>query len=230
MDVDADDGLADLHESRGSQSQTLEIIVGWATNAVQASDAGVFLLRRKNAVESVVPSSEAVSRAHERQIELGEGPCLEVLQDTDINTYVISETATDPRFPHWGPVAADLGFHSVISAVLETKQKRFGSLNVYSSRPHAFDRDDLAVIEIFSHRAARALAVAEENLGLTIALDTRKLIGQAQGILMERLDLDADRAFEYLIRQSQARNIKLRAVAEWVIVNRSEKPLSDLDR
>jgi GAF domain-containing protein len=152
-----------------------------------------------------------------------------VLQDTEINAYVIGETAIDPRFPRWGPEAAELGFHSVISVILETKQKRFGSLNVYSSEAHAFDRDDLAVIEIFSHRAARALAVAEENLGLTTALDTRKLIGQAQGILMERLDLDADRAFEYLVRQSQARNVKLRAIADWVIAHRSEKRLSDLD-
>ena len=61
------------------------------------------------------------------------------------------------------------------------------------------------------------------------SLDTRKLIGQAQGILMERLDIDADRAFEYLVRQSQARNEKLRTIAEWIVTNRGAMSLSDLD-
>lgn len=224
-----DDGLADLHNSRGSELGTLDTIVAWAQNAVEGKDAGIFLLLAKGRLETVVPTSPEVAKAHGLQLELGEGPCLQVIKDGSIGSIILGDTATDPRFPTWGPAAADLGFRSVISVVLETTQKRLGSLNVYSSEPHAFDRDDLAVIEIFSHRAARAMTVAEDNAGLTTALDTRKLIGQAQGILMERLDIDADRAFEYLVRQSQSRNVKLRAIAEWIVINRSEKNLSDLD-
>ena len=73
------------------------------------------------------------------------------------------------------------------------------------------------------------MAVAEDSAGLTTALDTRKLIGQAQGILMERLSIDADRAFEYLVRESQDRNVRLRVIAEWIVTNRDDKSLSDLD-
>ncbi|MCW2799640.1 MAG: hypothetical protein JWQ70_1112, partial [Aeromicrobium sp.] len=57
--------------------------------------------------------------------------------------------------------------------------------------------------------------------GLQRAIDARKLIGQAQGILMERFDLDADRALEFVRRQSQHHNVKLRSVAEWVVANRA---------
>ena len=56
--------------------------------------------------------------------------------------------------------------------------------------------------------------------GLNTALDTRKLIGQAQGILMERYHLDEARAFEVLRRYSQDHNVKLRQVAEDLIANR----------
>jgi GAF domain-containing protein len=224
-----DDGLAELHDSRGSQSLTLDAIVDWSQKAVRGTDAGIFLLHAKGRLETAVPTSRGMTRVHELQIELNEGPCLQVIKDDNVDTYIVGDTATDNRFPTWGPAAAELGFHSVISAVLKTTDKRFGSLNVYSKEPHAFDRDDLAVIDIFSHRAARAMAVAEDSAGLTTALDTRKLIGQAQGILMERLNIDADRAFEYLVRESQARNEKLRALAEWIVTNRADLPLSDLD-
>jgi GAF domain-containing protein len=224
-----EDGLAELHESRSSESRTLDTIVEWARHAVGSTDAGIFLLHRKDKLETVVPTSPEVAKAQERQIELGEGPCLEVIREGEVDGFIIGDAATDRRFPRWGPEAAELGFHSVISVGLKTSQRRFGSLNVYSSRPHAFTRDDMAVIDIFSHRAARAMTVAEESAGLTSALDTRKLIGQAQGILMERLNIDADRAFEYLVRESQARNVKLRAIAEWIVVHRGDKSLSDLN-
>lgn len=224
-----EDGLAELHDSRGSESLTLDTIIDWVQKAVDGTDAGIFLLHAKGNLETAVPTSPEVAKAHELQIELKEGPCLQVINDHHVDAYVVGDTASDHRFPQWGPAAAALGFHSVISVVLNTTQKRFGSLNVYSSEPHAFSRDDLAVIEVFSQRAARAMAVAEDSAGLTTALDTRKLIGQAQGILMERLDIDADRAFVYLVRQSQTRQVKLRAIAEWIVTNRSTKSLSDLD-
>lgn len=223
------DVLADLHDGRGSESLTLDLIVEWAKAAVGGTDAGVLLLHGKGKMESRVPTSPDVVKAHDLQIDLDEGPCLEALQDAGLSSFIIADTATDARFPKWGPAAAHLGFRSVISAVLETRQKRFGSLNVFSSQPDAFTPEDLGVIEIFSHQAARAMAVAEDSAGLNRALDTRKLIGQAEGILMERLGIEPDRAFEYLVRQSQTRNVKLRAIAEWIVTNRHDKALSDLD-
>jgi len=49
--------------------------------------------------------------------------------------------------------------------------------------------------------------------GLEEALLSRDVIGQAKGILMERLHLTPDLAFEELRRESQSRNRKLRDLA-----------------
>jgi transcriptional regulator with GAF, ATPase, and Fis domain len=223
-----DDGLAELYDSRFSEAETLETIVEWAQKAVDATDAGIFLLQPKGALEIAVPTSPGAKRAHELQIDLAEGPCLEVIADDSVGTFIIGDTQSDRRFPNWGPAVAAVGIRSAISVILETPEKQFGSLNVYSQEPHSFNRDDMHIIEIFSTRAARAMAVAEHHTGMTTALDTRKLIGQAQGILMERFGIDGDRAFGFLVRQSQQRNVKLRLLAEWIVTHR-ERPLSDLD-
>ena len=53
------------------------------------------------------------------------------------------------------------------------------------------------------------------------ALSGRTVIGQATGILMERFDLDPDRAFSVLSRMSQQKNVKLRVLAEQIVTTRT---------
>jgi AmiR/NasT family two-component response regulator len=52
------------------------------------------------------------------------------------------------------------------------------------------------------------------------ALETRTIIGQAQGILMERFSLSADEAFAYLRRRSNTDNVKLRDLAVEIVRTR----------
>ena len=59
--------------------------------------------------------------------------------------------------------------------------------------------------------------MAQDNLQLRRALETRDKIGQAKGMLMERYDVDAAAAFDLLCKLSQQSNIKLVDVAEKLI-------------
>ncbi len=56
---------------------------------------------------------------------------------------------------------------------------------------------------------------------LEVAVDHRTTIGQAQGILMARLDIDADAAFDYLKRLSMDSNQKLIDIAEVIAETRA---------
>lgn len=65
-----------------------------------------------------------------------------------------------------------------------------------------------------THAAAAAADEAEaEQQRLRAALASRSIIGQAQGILVARLRITADEAFELLVRESQAKDVELHEVA-----------------
>jgi len=49
----------------------------------------------------------------------------------------------------------------------------------------------------------------------------RKVIGQAIGILMERYEMNEDRAFAFLVRASSHGNVKLRSVAQELVDQRN---------
>lgn len=70
-----------------------------------------------------------------------------------------------------------------------------------------------------------AADLAHEVAGLRQALATRNIIGQAQGILIERHGTDSDRAFAMLVQLSQQSHLKLHEVARRLIETTvSDKP------
>jgi GAF domain-containing protein len=214
------DMALDLHEEPTAE-RTVDRIAEYAKAGMRCDDTGILLVHSRRRIETAAATSERAERAHTLQTELDEGPCLDALTG-DESYYLIHDTAVDERWPRWGKiVASDLGVRSVLSIRLETRARRYGSLNLYGSKPNVFGPDDLAVASIFARHASIALATSQETEGLQKAMDARKVIGIAMGILMERYAIDSDRAFTVLQRYSQTNNIKLRDVAQQVAERRA---------
>lgn len=211
--------LAAALHAAPSPTETAEEVVGFAREQLDADHAGITLMRANDRLETVAPTDDVVVQADALQYELAEGPCRDASWTGD--TLLSSDVASDPRWPDWGPKAAALGIVSALAVELTSSAgARIGAVNLFWGRPRAFDRDDIAFAHVFTRHAALALASSFELANLNVALDARKRIGQAQGMLMERFGLDEDRAFEVLRRYSQNHNLKLRQVAERLVATR----------
>jgi AmiR/NasT family two-component response regulator len=73
------------------------------------------------------------------------------------------------------------------------------------------------VLPMFAARAGMALAYADKMDNLRRAIDTRQVIGQACGILMERRRITSEQAFAELVAVSQRHHLKLRELAVRVV-------------
>jgi GAF domain-containing protein len=218
--VGDDTGLLEVFEEFARKVNVPSEVDGRLHRAVEmlaemipaCSAAGVtFVLRGEP--QTVAATSELVRRADELQYALDEGPCLEAVRGSH-TTVISNDVPADQRWPRWGTRAAeDLGIGSVMSVLLYTEQHSYGALKLYATRTGAFDPEDSAVAEALAAHLAVAIDDAREIENRSRAMVTRTVIGQAEGILMERLKIDADQAFEYLRRVSSQTNEKLVAVA-----------------
>ncbi|GAA1578391.1 GAF and ANTAR domain-containing protein [Kribbella sancticallisti] len=207
----------ELHDSGGIE-ETVDAVVGFALQALGCSHAGVALAARGRRLEIPAVTDPIVAEIYQSQMTRGDGPLTVCLRDQ--TPVLIADSATDHRWPEWSTQVGALGVRSVFDVPLRTAAGTVGVLGLYSNRPDAFSVDDQAIAHILARHASVAVANARHEQTLHQAVDARKLVGQAMGILMERFDLDADRAFEVLKRYSQDTNQKLRDVAQNLIDTR----------
>jgi len=80
------------------------------------------------------------------------------------------------------------------------------------------EEDLLPALTLALTRFKQFQALHREVVDLREALEARKVIEKAKGILMRRLDLTEEEAFRRLQRQSQEGNRKLAQVAEAIVV------------
>lgn len=153
------------------------------------------------------------------QYELREGPCYESAVDT---VHVTSPNiAADQRFPRYAPVALEKGIRAQAGIRLFDAPKSNGALNLYSTRVGSFQ--DLGILgRLFAHQSAIALEYARQVDQLHEAVQSRQLIGEAVGLVMERYNLKDASAFALLTRLSQERNVKLRRVAEEIVEEKNQ--------
>jgi hypothetical protein len=103
-----------------------------------------------------------------------------------------------------------------MSVQLSLHGRRRSALNLYSRTPDVFDASAELTAGVFGLQAAALLHGADHAAELGKALDSRDVIGQAKGILMERFTVDDDEAFQLLVSSSQDTNMKLVDVAHWL--------------
>ena len=206
--------------------ETLDTVLRFALDGVGCSMAGVVFVHGRGRIETAAATHRAVHDLEQVQTELGAGPDLEVLGAEE--ALVVDDTRDCDRWPGWAERAVSLGVHSLLAVRLHTRDTTVGTLNLYADTPDAFDEDDIAIAHIFARHAAVALSSARNLQNLWEAVDARKAVGQAQGILMERFRLTPDQAMAVLLRYSQDGNLKLRVVAEQLITT-TQLPALDAD-
>lgn len=198
-------------------------IVETAVSAVSGCDMASITVREGvETFRTMASTHSAAIAVDEAQYQAHEGPCLDAVEADVVHV----PSFPDPRWPALASRPVDSGAQAVVSyrltalgPIAEDSVAR--SLNAYAGTPQAFgdEAQEIGLI-LAAHGTVAMRAVREreafEQFGqrLQKALLSRDVIGQAKGILMERLRITPEDAFDALRRSSQQLNVKLREIAQ----------------
>jgi hypothetical protein len=182
--------------------------------------ASVTLLERSE-YRTAASTDAAATAVDQAQYQSHEGPCVDAVDAP----MVYAQSFPDERWPTLASQPTKSGVRSALSyrmaaASSGPADSGGGSLNSYGVTPHAFNDTAQEIGLILAAHASMAARVVNErstlqSLGrdLQQVLLSRDVIGQAKGILMERLKITPEDAFDLLRRSSQHLHVKLRDVA-----------------
>jgi transcriptional regulator with GAF, ATPase, and Fis domain len=208
---------------------TLQTIVRSAARSLPGIDhVGITITHRRGRMQTMAATDPFVRDLDDLQYQLGEGPCIRAIEMC--GDIVIERAEHETRWPRFMAVAIERGLRSQMGIALFVEKETLGGLNMYSTSSDTLDPETVLMAELFATHAALAMGHARREEQLKRAIDTRQVIGQATGIIMERYRLSGSRAFDYLIRVSSHSNLKLRDVAQEVVDGGTTMPRLEAGR
>ena len=205
-----------------SLDSLLQRVTDAAASVLPGRPAASVTVLRNGRFATIAASDEVAFHLDEIQYRSGGGPCIEAA--TNGLPVEMPDLREDDRWAEFTAAAVQRGVLSVRSHPLPVREQVRGGLNLYADAPRAgAERTerlvarlaDYAVVPVSNMYLYRSALERAENL--EVALDSRGVIDQAKGILMERFKLTADLAFQALARLSMERNVRLREVAERLV-------------
>lgn len=210
-----------------SQELLLAAVAAQVVGVVPGVDAVTVTLHGKKGPETVAATDPAMVALDRMQYRTPDGPCLLAIRT---RTMTRVDLRDDRRWPHLVDAAAARGIRASLACPLsepaDGRANPSGTMTLWSRDENAFVPVEAALISVFTSAAAGIVrttarwAQAEaRSRGLLTALRSRDLIATAKGVVMARLDLDADDAFTWLTNASQRTNVKVRDLAERIVAD-----------
>jgi hypothetical protein len=203
------DGLTEIDKIlHNATAAAVELIPG-----VDCAD--VLVISGTDLFRSMAATSQLAIDLDGMQRRFHEGPCLDAAVGHSV--IVCNDLGKDSRWPSFTKAALAAGVQAMLSFQLFTHNGRRAALNLFGLTPDAFTLEAEALGAMLATHVANAFIADDKELQFKSALNSRDVIGQAKGMIMERFCVDAVRAFDLLVALSQQSNTRVAVVAAEVV-------------
>ena len=184
--------------------------------------AGLMLTDAEQHLRSVAASDERFRHLEELQVRHQEGPCIDAFESKEL--VGVDDLEQDRRWPTFSRAAVERNVRAVLASPIPYNQDAVGVVAVLSEQRRPWSPEGELALLAFTDLAALLIASmmqgeqqSELAAQLRGALDSRKLIEQAKGVLMGRKGISARAAYEQLRARARAERRKLSAVCAEVV-------------
>lgn len=200
-------------------AEMLQLIVTITARTMGSAICSI-MLADEGRGELQIAATQSLSDAYRRKpaLKIGESVSGRVVKER--TPIAILDVTADPSYVY-PDLARDEGLCSLLSVPMLCRGRAIGVINSYTAKPHVFLPDEIGLLEAIANQAAVAIEntrLVKETSQMHEALELRKLVEKAKGVLMRERRLTEEEAFRVLQRQSMNNRRPMKQVAEAVIV------------
>ncbi len=199
--------------------EILQLIVTMTAQVMGSKICSIMLLDEKKQ-ELVIAATQSLSQEYVNKANLKVGQSISGKVVTEKRPITVLDVTREPgyMFPE---VARKEGVVSMIGVPMMIKERVIGVINSYTQQEHKFSDEEIDILQAIANQAAVAIEntrLDQEILSAKEALETRKTVERAKGVLMRELGIDEDDAYRKIHKKSMDLRKTMREVAEAIIV------------
>jgi hypothetical protein len=226
---DLTSGTADLLSlANASQPRSLNQLVMLATRQVRACSGATAALWRGREPVIMVASHPDLPELVEAQLRSGRGPMFDALSGGESVT--VPDTLSETRWPEYATAALRRGVRCSVtlayrhSAQATARDDDAVTLSLFAARPRVLRSGQLDLAELLVTYGGAVVGNAADYgdaqrtaQQLRDAAESRTVVDQARGMIMQTLGCTPDEAMRWLRRNSQERNVRVADVASMIV-------------
>jgi ANTAR domain-containing protein len=210
-----------LSVANASEPRSLNQLVVLATRQVRACSGAVAVIWRDGEPVTLVASHPDLPALLDAQVSAGRGPVLDALAGR--GPVSCPDTLGETRWPEYAQAALLSGVRCSVTLASRPGPQAV-TLSLFGARPRLLESSQRELAELLIAFGDTVVGNAADYGDaqrtahqLQAAAESRSIVDQAKGMLMQAIGCSSDEALRWLRKASQERNIRVTDLAESVI-------------
>jgi signal transduction protein with GAF and PtsI domain len=170
--------------------------------------------------ELVISATQSLSNDYINKPSIKVGQSISGKVVLEKKPITVLNVTKEPGYMYPG-VAKKEGVVSLLSVPMMIKDRVVGVINSYTKSEHEYKKEEIDILQAVANQAAVAIEntnLSHEILAAKEALESRKIIERAKGILMKEMSLTEDEAYKKIHKKSMDMRKTMKEIAEAVIL------------
>jgi len=205
--------------------EILNLITGLTADMMNSKICSIMLLD-DTGMELEIKATQALSQEYRSKPNLKVGQSISGLAVKEKRPITVLDVTKESLYMY-PDIARREGVKSLLSVPMMLKDRVIGVVNSYTSKEHKFTDEEIKLLQIVAHQAAIAIEntkLLNKTIAMEEALDTRKSVERAKGVLMKRHGISEEEAFRIIQKQSMNTRRTMKEIADAVILASEIKP------
>jgi signal transduction protein with GAF and PtsI domain len=199
--------------------EILQLIVTMTAQVMESKICSIMLLDEKKQ-ELVIASSQSLSKEYltKKNLKVGQSISGKVVKER--RPITVLDVTKESGYMYPG-VAKKEGLVSMLCVPMMIKDRVIGVINSYTQHQYKFSEEEVGILQAIANQAAVAIEntrLDQEILAAKEALETRKVVERAKGVLMRELNVSEDEAYRKIHKKSMDLRKSMKDVADAIMV------------